>query len=132
MSARLRSIGRVVEVQRELRRAAERRRIQAERTLAELEERRRDLVRFLSDEHAFAGLFASSLAVRLRTLSSEIEDARRVVAAEAAIVLREAGRAKRAERIMEAVAEEARRHAERRELLSIVEEAVRRADASPP
>jgi hypothetical protein len=131
MSARLKSMRRIVEVQRDLRRAAEWRRAELERRLAALQEGERELVRFLSGENAFSGLFAASLAGRLRSLAAEIEEAKRALAAQAEVVLREAGREKRAERLADKLRREERRNEERRELATAVEDAGTR-HASPP
>jgi hypothetical protein len=131
MSARLTSMRRIVEVQRDLRRAAEWRRAELERRLAALQEGERELVRFLSGENAFSGLFAASLAGRLRSLAAEIEEAKRALAAQAEVVLREAGREKRAERLAATLRREERRGEERNELAAAVEDAGTR-HASPP
>jgi hypothetical protein len=131
MSARLKSMRRIVEVQRDLRRAAEWRRAELERRLAALQEGERELVRFLSGENAFSGLFAASLAGRLRSLAAEIEEAKRALAAQAEVVLREAGREKRAERLAATLRREERRGEERNELAAAVEDAGAR-HASPP
>jgi hypothetical protein len=131
MSARLKSMRRIVEVQRDLRRAAEWRRAELERRLAALQEGERELVRFLSGENAFSGLFAASLAGRLRSLAAEIEEAKRALAAQAEVVLREAGREKRAERLAATLRREERRGEERNELAAAVEDAGTR-HASPP
>ena len=132
MSARLKALRRIVEVQRDLRSVAEWRRAEIERRLAALEAAERDLVRFLSDGHAFAGLFATSLAGRLRALAAEIEQARRSLQAQAEIVQREARRERGAERLAGRVAQEEARAQERRELLAVIEAAAARGGASPP
>jgi hypothetical protein len=132
MTARLKSAQRIVQVQRDLQRVAEWRHAEIERRVHTLEETRRDLVRFLSDEHAFAGLLASNLARRLRSLASEIGEARAALAAQAETVLNEARRAKRAERVAESLQRDARRLAERQELMAAIEGAVARPPASPP
>ena len=131
MSARLKSMRRIVEVQRDLRRAAEWRRAELERRLAALQEGERELVRFLSGENAFSGLFAASLAGRLRSLAAEVEEAKRALAAQAEVVLCEAGREKRAERLAATLRREERRGEERNELAAAVEDAGMR-HASPP
>jgi hypothetical protein len=132
MTARLKSAQRIVQVQRDLQRVAEWRHAEIERRVHALEETRRDLVRFLSDEHAFAGLLASNLARRLRSLASEIGEARAALAAQAETVLNEARRAKRAERVAESLQRDARRLAEQQELMVTIEGAVARPPASPP
>jgi hypothetical protein len=132
MTARLKSAQRIVQVQHDLQRVAEWRHAEIERRVHALEETRRDLVRFLSDEHAFAGLLASNLARRLRSLASEIGEARAALAAQAETVLNEARRAKRAERVAESLQQDARRLAEQQELMAAIEGAVARPPASPP
>lgn len=132
MTPRLKSAQRVVQVQRDLQRVAEWRHAELERRVEALETTRRDLVRFLSDEHAFTGLLAANLAKRLSTVAAEIAEAQAAVAAQAAAVLDEARRTKRAERVMEELQREARRALEAQELMTAVEDAGARRSASPP
>lgn len=132
MTARLNSAQRIVRVQRDLRRVAEWRHAEIERRVQSLEQARRDLVRFLSEEHAFSGLLAGNLARRLKSLASEIEEARAALAAQAEAVLKEARLGKQAERVAESLAREARRSDERQELMAAIEGAAARGPASPP
>ena len=132
MAPRLKSAQRILQVQRDLQRVAEWRHADLERRLHSVEETQRDLVRFLSEEHAFAGLLATNLARRLRTVASEIEQARAALATEAETVLKEARRRKQAERVVERLEREARRAGEQQELMIAIETAAARGPASPP
>jgi hypothetical protein len=123
MQDRLRSIGRIAGVQRELQRAAEWKLAAIEQREAALRQTEADLIRFLGQDHAFAGLFPAAMAGRLRSLAREIAQAAQARKAQAATVLRETGRTRRAERLLARITAGERREAEKRELLDIIDRA---------
>lgn len=132
MTKRLATLGRILAVQTELHRAAEWRLAALDRRQAELARTREDLACFLGEDHAFSGLFAASMAGRLRSLAAEIAETAQARRVQVEAVMREAGRAKRAERLAAALRREERRAGEARDLLDIVERAAGIAHASPP
>jgi len=124
MNERLRKARRVLAVQTLLDRLADWRLRDLERQELALQESRRDLIRFLDSESAFAGLFAATLMRRMQSL----EDLRVALIAEreaqASLHLEERSRMRRAERIVDALDDQARRTEEARRLAEVVERAV--------
>lgn len=125
MNKRLRTARRVLAAQVELDRLAEWKLIDLERQDAALQERRRDLVRFLDGESALGGLFAVTMMRRLQGL----EEQRAVLVAEtqaqAALRRDERGRMRGAERIVESLERQARQIEEAHSLAEAIEFAIK-------
>ncbi|WOJ88663.1 hypothetical protein RZS28_12660 [Methylocapsa polymorpha] len=124
MNERLLKARRVLAVQILFDRLADWRLRDLERQELALQESRRDLVRFLDGESAFTGIFAATVMRRMQSL----EDLRVALIAEkeaqASLRLDERSRLRRAERIVDALDDHARRAEEARRLAEAVERSV--------
>jgi hypothetical protein len=129
---RLRAIQRIAGVQEQLRRSAEWKLADLQRQESALRKRESDLVSFLGGGHAFSGLFAAAMARRFRTLSEEIAAVGRAKDAQRAHLMRQAGRAKRAERLLARLEMKDRSSREAQDLNDLLEQLAGRAKASPP
>jgi hypothetical protein len=130
MNKRLQSVGRILEAQRQLYRAAEWQLARLKRQEADLEAEQLSLIAALNDDQALQGLFIEATANRLRAVAKRIEAARQARERQEAELAEQAVRVKRAERLADSVELEHRRAEERRELAQIVEQAVGRSRAS--
>ena len=130
MQARLRSLRRILSVQKDLLRLAELKLGQLQRKEMELQEDQERLVTYLDEEHSFTPTYARTIATRLQTLATQKQRTSVEKQQQAERALEQVRRVGHAERRVEAMVEIMRRIEERRELDEIIEAEMNRKRAS--
>lgn len=121
---------RLMDLQAQMRRAAEWDLAETRRRIGALEGSQAELLRALSD--GAGGLFLEAAARRLRGLAGEAADLGRTAEQQAEAVREQALAQKRSERRLARLGAEHRREEERRELLAQLDALAARSDASLP
>jgi hypothetical protein len=124
MRDRLDKIRRILGVEQQLRRAAEARLAELDRREAEIRQAEGALLAFLAGGSPHPGL-AAALAGGLKRRAAETAAVQIEKEAQARLLKERYGREKRAERLVDAIAEAYRKEAEKRELQLILEDAAR-------
>lgn len=130
MRQRLKSLKRVLSVQKDKHRLAEWRFAKLERQLQMLQAERRRLLSHLDDERFFGTSFAKPIFERLRALDEAEARLTRERDAQRQILLEDARRIGQVKNATEAVEEHCQRDEEKRELEAAIEAALARARAS--
>lgn len=132
MHRRLKSLQRLLLVQKDMHRLAEWRFAALERQLAALREEQKRLVAYLDDDHLFTLAYTGTIVERLRTLEEAKERLMRERDRQSLLLLQQSRRMGQIAHATEAVAEQCRRSEERRELDAAIETALNRQGASFP
>jgi hypothetical protein len=132
MKSRLRSLERILDVQKKLHRLAEWKLADLQNQEAALRRRQQDLVRFLDGDGALPGAFATIVLRHLRTLAESNERVASEKNAQIARVLVELQRVGSAERAVDHLEKDLRRAEDKRELAEMIEAMIHRGDASLP
>lgn len=127
MNERLRKAKRMLAVQSDIDRLADWRLVDIARNDAVLSDQRRVLIGFLDAESAFTAPFAAAMMRRLQRLEESRAKLNDEMQAQSRLRLEERRRLRRAQQIVGAVADEARRLEDRRNLFDAIE-----AAAAPP
>ncbi|MGB8279257.1 MAG: hypothetical protein WCF20_15175 [Methylovirgula sp.] len=130
MRQRLKSLQRLLSVQKDMHRLAEWRFAALERQLNALRAEQKRLVSYLDDERLFTLAYTKTIVERLRALAEAEERLTRERDAQSRILLQGARRMGQVAHAAEAVAEHCRRDEERRELDAAIDAALSRPDAS--
>jgi hypothetical protein len=132
MQTRVKSLRRILAVQRDMQRLAEWKLAVLQGKEADLQKDQERLVTYLDENHSFTPAYARNIAERLRLLAA----ARQKVAAEKQLqaehLLEQTRRLGQTERRVEAAVEVLRRLDERKELTEVIEAQVNRKQASFP
>jgi hypothetical protein len=131
MKGRLESLGRILQVQRQLHRSAEWQLARLQQQENAVHEDQRQLLGALNEDQALHGLLVQSMARHLRRTSEELETLAKAKAVQAETLRDQAGKLKRTERLRERAAGAHLRATEARDLAELIEAAVGR-DASLP
>jgi hypothetical protein len=132
MQKRLKSLRRILTVQKDLQRLAEWKLAALQRKEAELQKDQERLVTYLDEDHSFTPAYAKTIVERLRTLAAERQKAAVEKQNQAERVLEQARRLGQTERRVDATAELLRRLEERQDLVEVIEAQVSRKQASLP
>lgn len=130
--ARLYKTRRLLAVQREMQRLEEVRVAGLSRQQAELAAEQEELVAALNADEALQGLFIGAMARRLKSLNEAEMRIEKELEQRRAVLRVQAGRTKYAERKAVASEEQDARARAQKELLEVIERAVRPGDASLP
>jgi hypothetical protein len=130
MRQRLKSLQRVLSVQKDMRRLAEWRFVKIERHLQMLRAEQERLLAHLDSEQLFATAFAKPILERLRALEEAKARLTREREEQRQLLLEDARRMGQVTNLTEAVEERCRREDEKRELDAAIEAALNRAAAS--
>ncbi|MDQ8699067.1 hypothetical protein [Hyphomicrobium sp. LHD-15] len=121
MRDRVRSLKRIVEVQRHLHSLEELKYARLKQSLDQCQSEQRELANALSGEDALHGLFTDVTVRRLKSLQQEETKLLPVMEAQARVLLAHSGRLRNSERLSEELAVELRRVEEREELEELLE-----------
>ncbi len=121
MRDRVRSLKRIVEVQRHLHSLEELKYARLKQSLDQCQSEQRELANALSGEDALHGLFTDVTVRRLKSLQQEESKLLPVMEAQAQVLLAHSGRLRNSERLSEELAIELRRVEEREELEELLE-----------
>lgn len=121
MRDRVRSLKRIVEVQRHLHSLEELKYARLKQSLDQCQSEQRELANALSGEDALHGLFTDVTVRRLKSLQQEESKLLPVMEAQAQVLLAHSGRLRNSERLSEELAVELRRVEEREELEELLE-----------
>jgi hypothetical protein len=130
MRDRVRSLKRIVEVQRHLHSLEELKYARLKHSLDQCRGEQRELSEALSGEDALHGLFTDVTVRRLKSLQQEESKLLPVMEAQARVLLSHGGRLRNSERLSEDLAVELRRVEEREELEQLLEAGFARDGAS--
>lgn len=130
MRQRLKSLQRLLSVQKDMHRLAEWRFAALERQLNALRAEQKRLISYLDDERLFTLAYTKTIVERLRALAEAKERLTRERDEQSRILLQGARRMGQVAHAAEAVAEHCRRDEERRELDAAIDAALNRPDAS--
>lgn len=130
MQSRIKSLRRILAVQKDLQKLAEWRLAQLQRKELDLQKDEERLVTYLDEDHAFTPTYAKTIAARLHSLAAEKQKTVVEKQLQTERVLEQVRRVGQAERRVEATAEILRRAEERRELAETIEAEVNRKLAS--
>ncbi|MBS9479293.1 hypothetical protein [Ancylobacter radicis] len=131
MKERLAKLKRIEALQSRLNQRADHELIRLQRSLADAQANRRDVMQVLNDE-CLAPVVVGFVSRRLKAIDSEIGQLTAAIAAQQAIALREAMRLKRAERSTGSAREACRAEDDRKALDEALESALLRREASFP
>jgi hypothetical protein len=132
MQARLKSLRRILAVQKDLQRLAEWKLATLQRREADLQKDQERLVTYLDEDHSFTPTYAKTIADRLRTLGAERQRAAVEKQIQAERVLDQTRRLGQTERRVDTAAALLRRIEERQDLAEVIEAQVNRKQASLP
>jgi hypothetical protein len=132
MQARLKSLRRILAVQKDLQRLAEWKLATLQRKEADLQKDQERLVTYLDEDHSFTPTYAKTIADRLRTLGAERQRAAVEKQIQAERVLDQTRRLGQTERRVDTAAALLRRIEERQDLAEVIEAQVNRKQASLP
>jgi hypothetical protein len=132
MQARLKSLRRILAVQKDLQRLAEWKLATLQRKEADLQKDQERLVTYLDEDHSFTPTYAKTIADRLRTLAVERQRAAVEKQIQAERVLDQTRRLGQTERRVDTAAALLRRIEERQDLAEVIEAQVNRKQASLP
>ena len=130
MQSRIKSLRRILAVQKDLQKLAEWKLAQLQRKELDLQKDQERLVTYLDEDHAFTPTYAKTIAARLHSLAAERQKTVIEKQLQTERVLEQVRRVGQAERRVEATAEILRRTEERRELAETIEAEVNRKLAS--
>lgn len=130
MRQRLKSLQRILTVQKDMHRLAEWRFAKLERQLHALHAEQKRLLSYLDDERLFTIAYTKPILERLRALEEAKARLTRQRDEQSLILLEDARRMGQVMNAAEAVAEQCRRHDEKRELDAAIDAALSRAAAS--
>lgn len=130
MSERLKKMGRIHKVQKQLHKMAEWDLVRLERKGAELQTAQEETIKALNDDNQLYGLFVDAAAKRLQSLAAQATqvDAERLVQAD--VTMEKALQAKRTEKMVATLKDSNRKEGEKKDLLSVLEAIASRGDAS--
>lgn len=132
MRQRLKSLQRLLSVQKDMHRLAEWQFAALERQLATLREEHKRLVAYLDDDRLFTLAYTRTIVERLRALAEAKERLTRERDKQSLLLLQQSRRMGQIAHATEAVAEQCRRSEERRELDAAIDAALNRQSASFP
>ncbi len=132
MRQRLKSLQRLLSVQKDMRRLAEWRFATLERQLAAMREEQKRLVSYLDDDRLFTLAYTGTIVERLRTLDESKERLAQERDEQRRILLQRSRRMGQIAHATDAVAEQCRRSDERRELDAAIDATINRQRASFP
>jgi hypothetical protein len=132
MQARLKSLRRILAVQKDLQRLAEWKLATLQRKEADLQKDQERLVTYLDEDHSFTPAYAKTISDRLRTLAGERQRAAVEKQIQAERVLDQTRRLGQTERRVDTAAALLRRIEERQDLAEVIEAQVNRKQASLP
>ncbi len=121
MRDRVRSLKRILEVQRHLHSVEELKFARLKQKVQECQSEQRALAEALSDEGALHGLFLDMTVRRLKSLQQEESRLMPELEAQARVLVEHGGRMRNSERLSEELALEVARDEERRELEALLE-----------
>jgi len=130
MPRRLKSLQRLLSVQKDLHRLAEFRFAMLERQLYALNEEHKRLIAYLDDDRLFTLAYTGTIVERLRIIEEAKQRIKRARDEQSRILLEQARRMGQLDRALEEATEEARRSNEKRELDAAIEAALSRQRAS--
>jgi hypothetical protein len=130
MQSRLKSLRRILAVQKDLQHLAEWKLALLQRKELELQQDQERLVTYLDEEHTFTSTYAKTIAARLQNLAAEKQRTVMEKQQQTERVLEQVRRVGQAKRRVEATAEVLRRNEERKELAETIEAEVNRKLAS--
>jgi hypothetical protein len=131
MSRRLKSLSRLVAVQRQLHHAEEARLAVLKRDEAGVDHEKRALIAALNGDDALRGLFLDAAVRRMKALTEKGDALRRAREAQVREVLRHGARLKQAERMLAVARQQARRDGEKAALSEVIEEIAARTASLP-
>jgi hypothetical protein len=132
MQARLKSLRRILAVQKDLQRLAEWKLATLQRKEADLQKDQERLVTYLDEDHSFTPTYAKTIADRLRALAADRQRAAVEKQIQAERVLDQTRRLGQTERRVDTAAALLRRIEERQDLAEVIEAQVNRKQASLP
>jgi hypothetical protein len=121
MRERVRSLKRILEVQRHLHNVEELKFARLKQQVQRCQNEQRELAEALSEEGALHGLFLDMTVRRLKSLQQEESRLAPELEAQARVLLEHGGRMRNSERLAEALAVEVAREDERRDLETLLE-----------
>jgi RecA/RadA recombinase len=131
MQARLKTLQRILAVQKDLQRLAEWKLALLQHKESDLQKDQERLVTYLDENHTFTPTYAKTIAAKLHSLAAEKQRTVAEKQLQAERMLEQARRVGQAERRVEATTDIMRRAEERRELADTIEAEVNRKLASP-
>lgn len=132
MQKRLRSLQRILAVQKDLQRLAELKLAQLQRRELDLQQDQERLVSYLDEDHVFTPAYAKMIAGRLQTLAGQRQRAAADKQQQSERTLEHARKVGRAERRVGEIGELLRRVEERKELEAAIEAEMKLKQASLP
>jgi hypothetical protein len=130
MRDRVKSLKRILEVQRHLHSMEELKYARLQQQLVRCQSEQRELAGALSEEGALRGLFLDVTVRRLKSLQQEEGKLKPEIEAQARVLLEHGGRVRNSERLAEELQVELRRVEEREDLEQLLEAGFARAAAS--
>ena len=130
MQQRLKSLQRLLSVQKDMRRLAEWRLAALERQLAALQDEQKRLITYLDDDRLFTLAYTRTIIERLRAIEEAKERLKRERDEQSRILLQRSRRMGQIAHLTTAVAEQCRRSDEKRELDAAIDAAINRQCAS--